>query len=66
MIEDAVDESPVIILSDRQAAALDAFLAGIRDARDGLPALADPLHARHRWDWLAGWKMAQTAIRTPK
>jgi hypothetical protein len=55
------DGIPVVIVSDRQAAALAAFLAGIADARDGLPALVDPRHAPQRGAWLDGWRHGQVA-----
>ena len=49
------DTMPVIVLSDRQAAALAAYQAGVRDAHLDLPALVDPQHHHLRWDWLDGW-----------
>jgi hypothetical protein len=55
------DALPVVILSDRQAVALAAFLAGIADARAGLPALVDPRHAPQRGAWFDGWWHGQVA-----
>jgi hypothetical protein len=50
------DTMPVVVLSDRQAAAFAAYQAGVRDALAGIPALVDPWHLAHRWDWLDGWQ----------
>jgi hypothetical protein len=59
MGEPVEEDLPVVILSDRQAAAFAAYQAGIRDAQAGIPALVDPWHWSHRWDWLDGWEHGQ-------
>jgi hypothetical protein len=65
MPDDPEDAMPVVILSDRQAAAFAAYQAGVRDAQAGIPALVDPWHLAHRWAWLDGWQDGHRKQATP-